>query len=70
MNNQQQAARGLGHHVMGPARRQNSAMAGSDAASVGTMWMNSPGHRSALLDPTITAVGIAAAGAWWTFNAN
>lgn len=68
MNNDQQASRGLGHHVMGPARRQNSAMGGFPG--VESMWMASPAHRAALLDPTITWIGIAGAGAWWTFNAN
>jgi uncharacterized protein YkwD len=67
MNNNQQAARGMGHFVMGPARRQNSAMGAF--ASIGSMWMNSPAHRAALLDPTITAIGIAGLGAYWTFNA-
>lgn len=68
MNNNHQASRGLGHHVMGPARRQNSAMGGFPG--IEAMWMASPAHRAALLDPTITWVGIAGAGAWWTFNAN
>ena len=68
MNNAQQASRGLGHHVMGPARRQNSAMGGFPG--IESMWMASPAHRAALLDPTITLIGIAGAGAWWTFNAN
>jgi uncharacterized protein YkwD len=36
---------------------------------VEAMWMASPAHRAALLDPTITWIGIAGAGAWWTFNA-
>ncbi len=67
MNNDQQLARGLGHFVMGPARRQNSAAGGGFP---GSMWMASPAHRAALLDPTITWIGIAAAGAYWTFNAN
>jgi uncharacterized protein YkwD len=67
MNNDQQAARGMGHFVMGPARRQNSAMGAF--ANVGAMWMNSPAHRAALLDPTISAIGIAGLGAYWTFNA-
>ena len=66
MNNSQQQARGLGHFVMGPARRQNSAMG---AGFPGAMWMASGPHRAALLDPTITWFGIAAAGAYWTFNA-
>ncbi len=67
MNNDQQAARGMGHFVMGPARRQNSAMGAF--ANIGSMWMNSPAHRAALLDPTISAIGIAGLGAYWTFNA-
>lgn len=67
VNNQHQNSRGLGHYVMGPARRQNSAM--GSGASIGTMWMNSPGHRAALLDPNIRAIGLAGSGSYWTFNA-
>ena len=67
MNNSQQQARGLGHYVMGPARRQNSAWGGGFP---GSMWMGSGGHRAALLDPTIRWIGIAASGAFWTFNGN
>ena len=66
-NNEQQAARGMGHFVMGPARRQNAAMGGFPG--VETMWMNSPAHQAALLDPTIRWIGIAGLGAYWTFNA-
>jgi uncharacterized protein YkwD len=66
-NNAQQNARGMGHFVMGPARRQNSAM--GHYASIGAMWMASPAHRAALLDPSIRAIGIAGMGAYWTFNA-
>jgi uncharacterized protein YkwD len=68
MNNDQQAARGMGHFVMGPARRQNAAIGAF--ANIGAMWMNSPGHRAALLDPSIRWMGIAGLGAYWTFNAN
>lgn len=64
-NNSHQAARGIGHFVMGPARRQNAAM----GSNPWTMWMNSGGHRAALLDPTIRWIGIAAYGAYWTYNA-
>jgi len=67
-NNGQQNARGLGHHVMGPARRQNSGM-GGDMSTVASMWMASPPHQAALLDPSISWIGIAASGVWWTFNA-
>ncbi len=66
-NSAQQAASGIGHFVMGPARRQNSAMGGFPG--IESMWMASPAHRAALLDPTIQWIGIAAYGAYWTFNA-
>ena len=66
-NNNQQAARGMGHFVMGPARRQNAAF--GSVSNIGSMWMNSPAHRAALLDPTIRWIGIAGLGAYWTFNA-
>jgi uncharacterized protein YkwD len=66
-NNSQQQARGMGHFVMGPARRQNSAM--GHYSSIGSMWLNSPAHRSALLDPSIRWIGIAGLGTYWTFNA-
>lgn len=58
----------MGHYVMGPARRQNSAT--GSYASIGSMWMASPAHRAALLDPSIRWIGIAGLGAYWTFNAN
>ena len=67
MNNSSNRPRGMGHFVMGPARRQNAAMGAF--ANIGSMWMNSPAHRAALLDPTIRAIGIAGLGAYWTFNA-
>ena len=67
MNSAEQASRGIGHFVMGPARRQNSAMGGFPG--IESMWMASPAHRAALLDPTIRWIGIAAYGAYWTFNA-
>ena len=66
-NNAQQNSRGLGHFVMGPARRQNAAMGSS--ASIGSQWMNSPAHRAALLDPSITRIGLSGSGSYWTFNA-
>jgi uncharacterized protein YkwD len=64
-NSAEQARRGLGHFIMGPARRQNSAMGGG----IASMWMRSPAHRSALLDPTIRRVGLAWVGSYSTFNA-
>jgi hypothetical protein len=67
VNNGQQNARGMGHHVMGSARRQNAGVgAGS---SVWAMWLADPPHAAALLDPTITMIGIAASGSYWTYNA-
>jgi uncharacterized protein YkwD len=68
MNNSHQSQRGIGHYVMGPARRQNSAM--GSFGQIGPMWMNSPAHRSALLDPSIRWIGLAGWGAYWTFNAS
>jgi uncharacterized protein YkwD len=67
VNNNQQLARGMGHFVMGPARRQNCAM--GSYSSIFGMWMASPAHRAALLDPSIRWIGLAGAGAYWTFNA-
>ena len=67
MNNGQQNALGMGHHIMGPARRQNSGMGAS--GTDWQMWMASPAHQAALLDPSISMIGIAAGGAYWTFNA-
>jgi uncharacterized protein YkwD len=67
VNNAQQQYRGMGHYVMGPSRRQNCAVGNS--ASIGSMWMNSPAHRAALLDPNIRWIGLAGLGAYWTFNA-
>jgi hypothetical protein len=67
MNNSHQASYGIGHFVMGPARRQNSAMGGFPG--IESMWMASPAHAAALLDPTIRWIGIAGLGAYWTFNA-
>lgn len=67
VNNQHQASRGMGHFVMGSARRQNAAM--GNYATIGAMWLNSPAHASALLDPTIVAIGIAGYGTYWTYNA-
>src|SRR5262249_25600376 len=40
VNNNHQASRGIGHFVMGPARRQNSAMGAFPG--IEAMWMASP----------------------------
>ena len=65
-NNDEQARRGLGHYVTGPARRQNAGR--GPFAAMGPLWMASPPHRDALLDPTIRRAGIAGSGGFWTFN--
>jgi hypothetical protein len=66
-NNNAQMAMGMGHHVMGAARRQNAAMM---VSFPGPAWMGSGGHRDALLDPSITRAGIDYRGGYWTFSAN
>jgi uncharacterized protein YkwD len=76
-NNQQQVARdrggfgsGLGHWTMGAARRQNAGWNYRDAREAGASWMTSPGHRAALLDPTIRRIGLARMGSYWTYDAS
>lgn len=56
----------LAHNVMGAARRQNAGW--GHYSQMGALWLASPPHRAALLDPTIRFYGIAGYGAWWTFN--
>ncbi len=68
MNNDYQTSYGIGHFIMGPARRQNAAM--GTYPGIESMWMSSPAHRAALLDPSIRWIGIAGLGVYWTFNAN
>jgi hypothetical protein len=65
-NNLYQSSRGIGHYVMGIARRQNAAMGAY--STIGVMWMNSPAHRAAILDPSVTTYGLASSGPWWTLN--
>lgn len=69
VNNQHQFAKGMGHFVIAPARRQNAACMTNNMRHVYDMWRASPPHNAALLDPTITAVGLATVGGYWTFNA-
>ncbi len=64
-NNVQQQARGMGHWDLQGARRQNSGMGAY--ATVCALWLQSPLHRAALLDPSIRSIGIAGLGSWWTF---
>ncbi len=65
-NNKMQNIYGIGHHVMGIATRQNSAM--GSYPGINYQWMGSPAHRAALLDPNIRWIGIAISGAYATFN--
>jgi hypothetical protein len=67
-NNAAQRTYGMGHHVMGPARRQNAAGAMA-VGDVEARWLGSPAHAAALLDPTIRAFGIHWDGTFWTFSA-
>jgi uncharacterized protein YkwD len=68
-NNLVQSIRGLGHHVT-PMGVQNCGWNYSDAQSVAQGWMDSPGHRQNMLDPSITRFGIAfGPGPYWTMNA-
>jgi len=68
-NNVAQNNNGLGHHV-NPNCCQNSAWNVHDAASVAAAWMQSPGHRANMLDPSISRFGIAyGPGPYWTMNA-
>jgi hypothetical protein len=61
------SSRGFGHSHMGQARRQNAGV--GTLATVQAMWLQSPAHADAILDPTITAVGLANVGGVWTFSA-
>lgn len=68
-NNVAQTSYGLGHHV-NPNCCQNSAWNVHDAASVAAAWMQSPGHRANMLNPSISSFGIAyGPGPYWTMNA-
>lgn len=63
----QNSARGFGHFFMGRARRQNAGV--GQLGAVESAWLASPAHASAILDPSITAVGLAGVGGVWTFAA-
>lgn len=56
---------GTYHGVM-VGRRQNWGW--GSLGAVRSMWLASPAHAAALLDPTITRVGLGAWGSVWTFN--
>ena len=57
----------LAHIYMGRARRQNAGIGA--LGTVEAMWLQSPGHWSAIADPTITEVGLAYVNGVWTMNA-
>jgi hypothetical protein len=61
------SATGFGHHFMGRARRQNAGQ--GPLGAVQSAWLASPAHASAILDPSITMVGLAGIGNVWTYSA-
>lgn len=61
------SAVGFGHAIR-CGRRQNAGV--GDLATVCAMWLQSPPHYAALVDPSVTRVGLAAVGSVWTFNAD
>lgn len=60
------SAAGFGHLIR-CGRRQNSGW-GADMGTICSMWLASPAHAAALLDPSITRIGVACVGMTWTFN--
>ncbi len=68
-NNMVQSLRGLGHHV-NPNALQNCGWNYGSPDGVFQGWLNSPGHRANMLQPTITRIGLAhGPGPYWTMNA-
>lgn len=70
----QNSSQGFGHHGRGGfpmgyplVRRENAGL--GDLAQVEGMWLASPPHAAALLDPSIRLVGLGNAGNVWTYNA-
>ncbi len=57
---------GFGHFAMGTARRQNAGV--GPLWTICNAWLAHGPHAAALLDPTLTEVGIAAVGSVWTFS--
>ncbi len=66
-NNAQQVIRGPGNDSVPTGPMQDAAM--GPYHTIVLLWMGSPPHRAALLDPTIRQIGIAGSGAYWTYNA-
>lgn len=68
-NNLVQSLRGLGHHV-NPNVLQNCGWNYGSPDGVFQGWLNSPGHRANMLEPSITRIGLAhGPGPYWTMNA-
>lgn len=44
---------------------ENIAMGSSDAQTIFNMWMNSPGHRSNILNSSFKSIGIGKSGVYW-----
>jgi hypothetical protein len=63
----QNSRAGFGHSVRF-GRRQNAGL--GDLWTICPMWLDHPPHADALLDPTITHVGIGCAANVWTFEGN
>lgn len=61
------SSRGFGHSWFGGATRQNVGMGSLQA--VQSMWLASPAHVAALLDPGITKYGLACVNGVWTYSA-
>lgn len=66
-NEAQLAQRRLGHFFLGMAAVQNSAV-GAGLMGAAYMWLNSPSHLRNILNPTISAIGVACMGAFCTLN--
>jgi len=64
-NNAHQHGRGLGHHSR---RGRRSNVGQGSMGSVCSAWLASPPHAAALLDPSVSRVGIASDGAYWTYE--
>lgn len=47
---------------------ENIAVGTSDAATIFGMWMESPGHRQAILTPSFKAIGIGRRTVYWTMD--
>lgn len=62
-NNQCQASRGIGHHVLG-GFGQCAAGPFNSMREALTAWLNSPAHRALILAPDLTMVGYSQLGPW------